>query len=102
MPPIREPSRQTAPHALCPLALEATIQRCQTPIASAAQPRRNATPPSGVIAPSHVTPDTASAYKLPENKTVPARNNQPAAVSHGDPSEENRPRTMPTASNASA
>jgi hypothetical protein len=41
-------------------------------------PARNATPPSGVIAPSQRTPDSASAYRLPEKSTVPARNSHPA------------------------
>ena len=48
---------------------------------SSAQPARNASPPSGVIIPRLVTPVSASAYKLPENRTIPSANSQPPARS---------------------
>jgi hypothetical protein len=44
------------------------------------QPARNAAPPKGVTAPSPGHPVNASAYRLPENTTVPATNNQLAAL----------------------
>ena len=39
-----------------------------------------ATPPSGVMAPSHRTPVSASAYRLPEKRTVPATSSPPPQV----------------------
>src|SRR5262249_61454098 len=45
-----------------------------------AQPARNARPPIGVIAPRTVAPDRASAYRLPENRAMPATKDHPAAV----------------------
>jgi hypothetical protein len=41
-------------------------------------PAMNASPPRGVIAPSHRTPVSANAYKLPEKRTVPTTKSHPA------------------------
>ena len=63
------------------------------------QPARNAAPPNGVTAPSPRHPVSASAYRLPENTTVPATNSQPATL----PSTEGaRVVTQATARSASA
>ncbi len=43
-----------------------------------AQPIKNATPPSGVIAPNLRMPLRLRAYKLPENNIIPANRNHPA------------------------
>src|SRR5699024_2729045 len=49
-------------------------------IASNSQPTRKLTPPNGVIIANALTDVTAYRYKLPENKIIPIRNIQPAAV----------------------
>ncbi len=56
-----------------------------------AHPARNATPPRGVMAPSHRMPDSASAYRLPEKRIVPARKSQPAHCASGPGQRVDRP-----------
>ncbi len=41
-------------------------------------PRRKATPPMGVMAPSHFIPVVAMTYRLPEKRMIPTKNPQPA------------------------
>lgn len=64
------------------------------------QPINNATPPKGVIAPSHFNPLSDSKYKLPENRITPTTK---AHVEHrlARLTPHNRSIT-PTASSASA
>ena len=45
-----------------------------------AQPARSSTPPTGVTAPSHRSPVSASTYNDPENTTIPAANDPIARV----------------------
>src|SRR6266699_3220565 len=52
-------------------------QPLTTAATNRAQAARNATPPIGVIAPSQRSPESASAYRPPENKTIPASISQP-------------------------
>jgi len=44
----------------------------QTAKKRSTQPAIKQRPPTGVIAPIHLIPEIAKAYKLPENKTIPA------------------------------
>jgi hypothetical protein len=53
--------------------------------ASHTQPTRNATPPNGVMKPSAWMSVPASAYKLPENSTMPSWNRSPARAAPGMP-----------------
>src|SRR5262249_60268297 len=53
---------------------------CQTAQPSASQPARNASPPSGVTAPSQRVPLRLSTYRLSQDSTTPPTNSHPAAV----------------------
>ena len=48
------------------------------PTAKAIQPAIIRSPPIGVIAPSHLCPESTSTYRLPENRTMPSRKHHAA------------------------
>jgi len=63
--------------------LMADYFNAQAAIARQLHPTTKATPPNGVIAPSHLIPVKLKAYKLPEKIITPAINAHPDVTRNG-------------------